>query len=116
MIRMNCTFCNKQIVFPDDFTCSKCLKVFCSEHKQLEKHECPVAMPTKYIRKTWLRKYGQNITRGKYIVVCDQCGYISKKYFLIEVANEKRKNHILNHKCDEKKVFLEEKHQSEVGN
>ena len=66
------------------------------------------ATPTKYIRKTWLRKYNQNISLGRYIVVCDQCGYFSKISTLIEFANEERKDHISTQGCLGSEVFLEE--------
>ena len=105
---MSCSFCDQQIVFPDDFRCKFCNLKFCSEHIQLENHDCVKATPTKYIRKTWLRKYNVNISTEKYIVVCDQCEYFSQISSLIEYANEERKNHISSEGCDEKKVFLEE--------
>lgn len=105
---MECSFCQKNIVFPDDFTCKFCKQKFCGDHIQLEKHECIKAAPTKYIRKTWLRKYNQNISLGRYIVVCDQCGYFSQISTLIEFANEERKDHISTQGCLGSKVFLEE--------
>ena len=105
---MGCTFCQKNIIFPDDFRCKFCQQKFCSEHIQLEKHECIKSTPVKYIRKSWLRKYYQNISSGRYIVVCDECGYFSEIASLIEFANEERNYHINKQNCLEKKVFLEE--------
>jgi len=103
-----CSFCDKPIVFPDDFRCKFCHQRFCSEHIQLEKHECVKSTPVKYIRKTWLRKYFQNISTGRYIVVCDQCSYFSQISAVIEFANQERKHHIETSGCFEKNVFLEE--------
>ena len=104
----DCTYCKKQIGFPDEFTCKFCHHKFCSKHIQLEKHECDIVSPSKYIRKTWLRKYGQNISTGRYTVVCDECSYISPNPLFIEIANEEREKHIETKGCSEKKVFLEE--------
>ena len=110
---MNCTFCDKSIVFPDDFTCKFCNQKFCAEHIQLERHECVKTQPVKYIRKTWLRKYGQNISTGRYIVVCDICGYVSQFSSLIDLAGQERKYHINEKGCESNKVFLEEDLSSE---
>lgn len=104
----SCLFCKKNIIFPDDFTCKFCSQKFCANHIQLEKHECVKASQTKYIRKTWLRKYNQNISSGRYIVVCDICGYVSLISSLIDMAGQERSYHIRTIGCDEKKVFLEE--------
>jgi len=105
---LGCSFCQKPIVFPDDFTCKFCNLKFCSDHIQLENHECVKTTPTKYLRKTWLRRYDLNISSGRYIVVCDVCGYVSQIGSLIDMAGEERKHHIANNCCDSKKVFLEE--------
>jgi len=110
----NCTYCGKQVDFLDAKSCKFCNHKFCLEHIQLEKHECIKAKPTKYIRKTWLRKYDQNISSGRYSVVCDECGYASTYSSLIEIADEERRNHIETKGCSEKKVFLEEGEKFEV--
>lgn len=103
---MKCEFCDKSIVFPDDFTCKFCNMNLCSEHIQLEKHDCMKTTPVKHVRKKWLRKYGLNISSGKFKVVCDNCGYNSNPN-LIEYADNERKNHIETSECSEDNVFLE---------
>lgn len=70
-------------------------------------HNCIKTRYTKFIRKEWVRKYGQNITTGQYKVVCDQCGYSSEPS-LIESAGVKREVHISDKGCDQTKVFLEQ--------
>jgi hypothetical protein len=60
----------------------------------------------KFIRKTWVRKYGQNITTGLYKVICDQCGYSSDAK-LIEGAGLDRELHMADKGCNMDKVFLE---------
>jgi len=55
-----------------------------------------------------VRKQGQNITSGKYIVVCDVCGFRTPEGRLIEIAGGEREKHILAKGCDSQKVFLEQ--------
>jgi hypothetical protein len=100
--------CTKEVDFFSGKKCKFCKKLCCFEHIQLEKHDCPKITPTKFIRKTWLRKYGVNISSGRYIVVCDDCGFISQSNYLIDIAGEKRKHRITNNNCNLKKVWLEE--------
>jgi len=101
-----CFQCKKSLSFPNDFTCKFCNMKLCSEHIQLEKHDCKKATPVKHVRKTWLRKYGLNISSGKFKVVCDACGYNSD-FSLIEYAEKNREDHIKESGCQGEKVFLE---------
>jgi len=55
-----------------------------------------------------VRKQGQNITSGKYIVVCDVCGFRTPEGRLIEIAGGEREKHILAKGCDSLKVLLEQ--------
>ena len=103
-----CGFCNETISTLDRCTCKFCEEEFCINHIQLENHECRKITPVKYLRKRWLRKYGLNITTGKYKVVCDSCRYDSVMGEPIDMAGDKRKTHIDKNGCDEGKVFLEE--------
>lgn len=101
-----CAFCSKVETFP--FTCSYCKSVFCANHRIAESHDCIKTRYVKFIRKTWVRKYGQNITTGLYKVVCDQCGYNSQEK-LIEGAGLERELHIADKHCNPESVFLEGK-------
>jgi len=100
--------CNVQVNFFSGKKCKFCKNLYCFEHIQLEKHECVKSTPTKYLRKTWLRRYGINISSGKFIVVCDDCEYVSGYGSLIDEAGDERKYHIDNSHCNPKQVFLEE--------
>lgn len=106
-----CTFieCLKPIHSFDVFSCKYCGFKFCSKHRQPENHAC--GRPTyarKYIRKTWLLKYEQNISSGQYIVVCDTCGYVSSEPQLIELAGRELEAHISHNENCSKNTFLEE--------
>lgn len=100
--------CNANITGLDSFNCKYCQQKFCIKHRQAENHNCIKTRHTKYIRKTWLRKRGQNITSGQYIVVCDTCGYVSNLSSLIEYAGEELEYHVKTQGCTEKAIFLEE--------
>jgi len=101
-----CTYCQKTEPFP--YMCTYCKQKFCADHRLAENHDCFKARHAKYIRKTWIRKQGQNITSGKYIIVCDVCGFRTREGRLIEIAGGEREKHILAKGCDSQKVFLEE--------
>lgn len=106
-----CTFieCLKPLVFPDIFSCKYCGFKYCAEHKQPENHSCGKPFYVKYIRKTWLRKYEQNISSGQYVVVCDTCGYVSTEPQLIDIAGRELDSHLTNNdRCSIKNTFLEE--------
>lgn len=87
--------------------CKFCNNFCCIEHLLCHKHDCVKDRHVKFVRKTWLRKYGQDISTGHYTVVCDVCGYVSKTASFIEVAGDERLAHISETGCDSKKVFLE---------
>lgn len=106
-----CTFieCLKPLVYPDIFSCKYCGFKYCAEHKQPENHSCGKPSYVKYVRKTWLRKYEQNISSGQYIVVCDTCGYTSSEPQLIDLAGRELEAHLTNNgTCSTKNTFLEE--------
>lgn len=87
--------------------CKFCNNFCCIEHLLCHKHDCVKDRHVKFVRKTWLRKYGQDISTGHYTVVCDVCGYVSKTASFIEIAGDERLAHISETGCDSKKVFLE---------
>ncbi|MGI0023159.1 MAG: hypothetical protein ACRD9Q_09900, partial [Nitrososphaeraceae archaeon] len=89
-------------------SCNFCYLSFCIEHLQPEKHNCVKTRYVKYIRKSWLRKKGQNITSGHYVVTCDTCGYTSESDALIEFAGKELEDHLQTKKCPEKKIFLDQ--------
>jgi len=101
-----CHYCKKPVTFIDSKSCKFCSLKFCMEHIQLEKHDCGKSKHTKYVRKTWLRKYGLNISTGRFKVVCDSCGY-NTDFTFIETAGRERENHIQESGCQGNKVFLE---------
>jgi hypothetical protein len=90
--------------------CKLCQQLVCLEHLQYNSHRCPKVIYVPYIRKTWLRKYGQNVTTGRYSVICETCGYVSEIPHLIENAGKELESHLDNFpECKEKrKTFLEE--------
>lgn len=87
--------------------CKFCNNFCCIDHLLCHKHGCIKDKHVKFVRKTWLRKYGQNISTGQYTVVCDVCGYVSQTASLIEIAGEERLSHISETGCDSTKVWLE---------
>lgn len=100
--------CKNEVDFFSGKKCKFCNNPYCFNHIQLEKHECAKTTPVKFLRKSWLRRYELNISSGRYIVVCDACGYVSELGSLIDMAGEERSYHIKTSGCDEKRVFLEE--------
>lgn len=102
-----CAICNKTLVWPEIFNCYYCQKTYCDEHSQPENHQCPKVMSAKHIEQDYLRRKGVNITSGRYMAVCKQCGY-QTEYTDIEEANEQRINHIKSNGCDGNSVKLRE--------
>lgn len=102
--------CDEKIDFLNGKRCKLCDNFCCFKHIQPENHNCPKVTPVKHLRKTWLRKYDQNVSSGLYSVVCDQCGYNSQAPSLIEIADRDRLSHIRDQGCDEKKVFIEQQY------
>lgn len=105
-----CSFsgCTNKAGFLSGKRCKFCDNPYCLEHIQLEKHECMKTTPVKHLRKSWIRKYGLDISTGLYGVSCDQCGFHSEAGRMIDLAEDDRKDHIMKNGCDEKKVFLEQ--------
>lgn len=69
-------------------------------------HDCIKTRHIQYIEKTWLRKYGLNITTGKYKVVCYSRKYESEETYTIEVAGDARFLHIRDKGCPEDMVKI----------
>jgi len=104
--------CGEKLDYFNSKPCKLCKQKVCFKHLQPENHDCPKVIYTKYIRKMWLRKYLQNVTTGQYVVVCDTCGYVSKRASLIETAGSELDSHLkANKKCSETNhTFLEERY------
>lgn len=101
---------DEKLDFFNSKTCKLCGTKICFKHIQPENHDCQKVVYTKYIRKDWLRKYGQNVSTGQYAVVCDTCGYSSSPLY-IEDAGRELESHLANNKnCSEaNKTFLEQR-------
>ena len=67
-------------------------------------------MYVKYIKKEWLRKYGEYVSGGLYIITCETCGYVSESPQLIEYAGKDLEFHLSNNpECNaQKRTFLKE--------
>ena len=122
-----CVKCGVPVSFSSGKKCKLCDEPCCFEHLQDYKHDCIKTKYEKYIRKEWLRKKGQNITGGRYIVVCDQCGYRSnmetgpigttietEQGTFIEVAGAELENHSKLKGCSKDKIFLEQTNEDEM--
>ena len=109
-IRTCCALdCNIEESVLDGKDCKFCNNFCCIDHLLCHKHDCIKDRHVRFIRKTGLRKYGQDVSTGRYAVVCDACGYVSPNSGLIEISGEERLSHISTKGCDSKKVFLDEK-------
>ncbi len=100
--------CDVEVTFLEGKKCKMCEKPCCMEHLEYEKHNCIKTRHVPFIRKTWLRKYGLNISSGRFLVVCEDCHYVSEYGTLIEDAGDERIRHIETSGCNLKKVWLEE--------
>lgn len=87
--------------------CKFCNRFCCIDHLLCHKHDCVKDRHVKFVRKSWLRKYGLNVSTGYYTVVCDACGYVSSPASLIEIAGEERLSHISEIGCNSNQVWLE---------
>ena len=103
---VECASCGK--AEPYVYTCTYCRLKFCADHRLAENHDCFKAKHAKYIRRSWLQKRGQNITSGKYVVACDNCGFKTTEPRFIEIAGQLREDHILQKGCPGSKIFLED--------
>ena len=97
-----CLFCNDELQIPS--LCKFCGFKFCSEHMPTENHQC---IKTRYIE--YVKKSDQqpNISNGRFRVVCNTCGYSSKKPTSIEYAGEELIQHMQMVGCSQN-IFLEE--------
>jgi hypothetical protein len=87
--------------------CKFCNRFCCIDHLLCHKHDCVKDKHVKFVRKSWLRKYGLNVSTGYYTVTCDACGYVSSSASLIEIAGEERLTHIAETGCNSNQVWLE---------
>ena len=102
-----CEFCKKDIVWPDIFNCYYCQKTYCDKHSLAENHDCPKVVAARNIERDYLRKRGTNITTGRYMAVCKECGYRTG-FMYIEEANQRRVEHIQTSRCSGSSVKLRE--------
>jgi len=111
---MNCVVCGIRVDFSSGKKCKFCGEYCCFKHIQLENHQCIKTRYVKFIRKTWLRRMGQNITGGNYMVVCDQCGFRSNNSYPIDIAGFELENHLQSKGCQENSIFLEQTNEDEI--
>ncbi len=97
-----CLFCKEELTSPT--LCKFCGFKFCEEHMPTENHQC---IKTRYIE--YVKKSDQqpNISNGRFRVVCNTCGYVSKKPTSIEYAGEELIQHMQLVGCPQN-IFLEE--------
>lgn len=97
-----CLFCNEVLRSPS--FCKFCGFKFCEEHLESERHQCIKTRYTEFVKNTGRQP---NIARGKFRVVCNVCGFVSKKPTPIEYAGEELTQHMQFIGCA-KDIFLEE--------
>src|SRR5574337_1192518 len=95
-MNMNCAKmgCEEKLHGLNSKACKLCKQQVCIDHLQPETHDCPKVIYTKYIKKTWLRKYGVNVSSSPFRVICETCGYVSEYPKLIEHAGEELESHL----------------------
>ena len=98
-----CLFCGEGLRSPS--MCTYCGFKFCDEHKSTENHQCIKTRYSEYIKKSPLSQ--PNISKGKFRVVCEMCGFNTTKGVPIEYAGEELIQHTQLVGCSGK-VFLEE--------
>jgi len=105
-----CLFCGEGLSSPS--MCTFCGFKFCNEHKSTDSHQCIKTRYSEYIRK----KPGSipNVSKGKFKVVCEMCGFNTTKGVPIEYAGEELIQHTQLVGCSEK-VFLEEVNEDETS-
>jgi len=89
--------------------CKLCKQRVCIDHLQLHINEyCPKTMYVKYVKKEWLRKYGEYVSGGLYVIICETCGYTSESPQLIEHVGKDLEFHLSNNQeCKaQKRTFL----------
>lgn len=98
-----CLFCGEGLTTP--LMCTFCGFKFCNEHKSTDTHQCIKTRYSEYIRKN--PGTVPNVSKGKFKVVCDMCGFNTTKGVPIEYAGEELTQHTQLVGCTEK-IFLEE--------
>ena len=98
-----CLFCGDGLTSPS--MCTYCGFKFCDEHKSTDGHQCIKTRYSEYIRKT----LGTipNVSKGKFKIVCEMCGFNTTKGVPIEYAGEELIQHTQLVGCS-KNLFLEE--------
>lgn len=84
--------------------CRYCGFKFCEEHLSSENHQCIKTRYSEYIKKT---DNPPNVINGKFRVVCNVCGFVSKKPTPIEYAGEELIQHTQMIGCSQN-IYLEE--------
>lgn len=97
-----CLFCNETLPSPN--LCRFCGFKFCETHLDTENHQCIKTRYFEYIKNTGRQP---NVASGKFRVVCNVCGFVSKKPTPIEYAGEELTQHMQIIGCS-KNIFLEE--------
>ena len=97
-----CLFCN-DVVSPPQM-CKFCGFKFCDDHMETSKHQC---IKTRYVEFIKRSDKPPNVSNGFFRVVCNVCGYVSKKPTPIEYAGEELTQHTQMIGCVDN-IFLEE--------
>ncbi|MDX1533601.1 MAG: hypothetical protein R3230_05305 [Nitrosopumilaceae archaeon] len=97
-----CLFCN-EVVSPPKM-CKFCGFKFCDDHMETDKHQC---IKTRYVELIKRTDKTPNVANGFFKVVCNVCGYVSKKPTPIEYAGEELTQHTQMIGCANN-IFLEE--------
>lgn len=103
-----CLFCND--VLPNPKMCKFCGFKFCNEHMSTDSHQCIKTRYIEYIKKT---DKMPNVAHGTFRVVCNVCGYVSKKGTPIEYAGEELTQHMQLIGCTGN-IFLEELFEDDI--
>jgi len=105
-----CLFCSEGLKSPS--MCTFCGFKFCDEHKSTDRHQCIKTRYTEYIRKN--PGNNPNVSKGKFKVVCEMCGFNTTKGVPIEYAGEELTQHTQLVGCSET-IFLEEVKEDETS-
>lgn len=97
-----CLFCNDELT--SQSICKFCGFKFCPDHMSTENHQCIKTRYVEYIKKTDKQP---NVSNGKFRVVCNTCGYMSKEPSSIEYAGEELIQHMQMVGCPQN-ILLEE--------
>jgi len=97
-----CLFCNEVLSPPT--MCKFCGFKFCPDHMATDRHQCIKTRYVEFIKRT---DKAPNVINGFFRVVCNVCGYVSKKPTPIEYAGEELTQHTQMIGCSQN-IFLEE--------